>query len=289
MIQLVSKNLTEKTQKVLEELQYKINILNEFHIRVDKANILWKNKKNTIGEESLIEVKKVLTEMCVNIKVCNYCEHNEANDIEHIYPKSFFPEYTFDWNNYLLTCKQCNSGYKLDQCHLIDNYDNLIVLKRGEKPFNSLLAFINPRVENPSNFIILDLTTFKFRILEGIKIKDYIKANSTLEILALNQRDTLIEARKNAATFIYNRLIQLIDIIDSNSKENIFRILASYDSYLDKNKSLEEYKYEIKHAYKNQIISHAHPSVWYSIKKVESKVSPKWSTIFNKIPEALDW
>ncbi len=30
--------------------------------------------------------------MNISKGICNYCEQNESNDIEHINPKSFFPE-----------------------------------------------------------------------------------------------------------------------------------------------------------------------------------------------------
>ncbi len=43
---------------------------------------------------------------------CAYCEsfilHIDYGHIEHYYPKSTFPEYTFEWTNLLLACGVCN-------------------------------------------------------------------------------------------------------------------------------------------------------------------------------------
>ena len=67
---------------------------------------------------------------------CMYCETkitaSEHGDVEHIKPKSLFPELTYDWDNLGFACEICNRTYKND------NYDD---------------KFINPYVENPEEFL----------------------------------------------------------------------------------------------------------------------------------------
>jgi 5-methylcytosine-specific restriction endonuclease McrA len=51
---------------------------------------------------------------------CIYCEskirHVSPGDIEHIKPKSLFPELCFAWTNLTLACSECNRC-KLDYYH----------------------------------------------------------------------------------------------------------------------------------------------------------------------------
>ncbi len=58
---------------------------------------------------------------------------------------------------------------------------------------------------------------------------------------------------------------------------------------MDKKLSLLETKEELKVIFKKEIQTHQHPSVWYAIKKVDSKMSLKWKALFDQVPEALNW
>lgn len=289
MIQLDSKALTVTENTILNDLQNKVNQEGSFVLRVSKAQSLWDSKGNTAGKKSFEAIRKHLFDLCVFDGICNYCEQSEANDIEHIHPKSFFPEFTFVWDNYLLACKQCNSAYKLDQCYVIDNQDELFQVLRKSEPLYKTHAFINPRSEDPNKFMILNLKTFKFLELPDLSKKDSNRVKATLEILALNERDTLIEARKSAAIFYYQRMDLLVKIINSNTKEAIEELLTPYDNCLDTSLNLDELKDSIKTGFKKQISTWQHPSVWYSIKLVESKINDKWKIIFHHIPDALNW
>jgi len=68
---------------------------------------------------------------------CIYCETRVTpsyfGDVEHIKPKSRFPELTFDWNNLGFVCAQCNNRKS-------DKYDENIL-------------YINPYEEEPSDFL----------------------------------------------------------------------------------------------------------------------------------------
>lgn len=59
---------------------------------------------------------------------CMYCEskmlHISYSDVEHIKPKSLYPNLEFDWNNLWIACDICNRKYKADQDEdLINPYD----------------------------------------------------------------------------------------------------------------------------------------------------------------------
>jgi len=230
-----------------------------------------------------------LEEICVSVEVCNYCEQNEANDIEHIAPKSFYPELAFIWENYLLACKQCNTGLKLDEYYVLDANNDIHQLIRKKSPPFKTHAFINPRIENPNDFMIMNMETFRFEIFEHLSKKDKNKAKMTLKILELNQRDILVYSRKQAANYYFSRIKKLVEILNANNKSEIQEVLSPYDSEIDITLSVQEIKEKIKKGFKEDIQTYQHPSVWYAIKKIENIVNPRWQQLFKAFPEALKW
>jgi hypothetical protein len=97
MIQIVDKPLSNNALEILKTLQDTINSQATFKEKVEKAQSLWGTKGSVAGKNAFEEVKDTLASMCIYVEVCNYCEQSEANDIEHIHPKSFFPHATFVW------------------------------------------------------------------------------------------------------------------------------------------------------------------------------------------------
>lgn len=289
MLRLENRELPEELQTVLDRLQQSVNDASGFAAQVEEAQALWKSKGNSAGKNAFNKIAGVLAEMCVYVKVCNYCEQNEATDIEHVYPKSFFPSLAFEWKNYILACKQCNSAYKSDKCFVIDPRGIVHEVKRGQEPEHHSLAFINPRIDDPFKYLWLNTQTWKFEIWDTLSKKDYNIADKTLFVLKLNERDLLIEDRKNSATYYYERMKTLLEIMEANSIEDIENTLAPYDNELDKTIPLQEIKNRIKENFKIHLNKFKHPSVWNSIKKIESIATPKWKKIFDKIPEARNW
>jgi len=290
MLQLASKDLSEAASTRLTRLQSRIDDVSTFAQKAKKSTSLWDNKSTSrIGATAFNEVRDTLSEMCVSVKICNYCEQNEANDIEHIYPKSLFPDQTFVWSNYLLACKQCNTAYKLDSFAVLDPNDDLIPVPRGTEPPNQHGAFINPRKENPANFLILNLGSFKFDLMPGLSKVDSHKADKTIEVLQLNERDTLIEAREAAAKYYYHRMELLSRILQAVTTNEIDAILTPHDPDVEDTLSLVELKAQLTASFKNDIQKCQHPSVWHSIKVVASKTSEKWARLFHEIPDALNW
>ena len=289
MLQLDKNNLPTPTQQVLNNLQKAVDEKIGFAAQVSEAQKLWKSKGGAQGELAFVQISKALRGMCVYVNVCNYCEQNEANDIEHIYPKSFFPSYAFTWDNYILACKQCNTAYKLDKCFVLDANGDVYEVKRGEEPLHQTVAMINPRLEDPNKFVWLDLQTRRFEIREDLTLLDYNKADRTLFILQLNNRDLLIEDRKNTAIYYYQRLELLTRIMDAKSIAEIDVLLSPHDDRIDNTLTLEQLKKSLNDSFKTHLTNFKHPSVWNSIKTIERKSTPKWKAIFDKIPEAVDW
>lgn len=291
MLHLPNKSLSNSTTATLSELQETVNQQTSYSLQVGKAQQQWSGKTSSAKkQEAFVEIKEQLTSMCVSSGLCNYCEQSEATDIEHIAPKSFYPEKTFIWENYTLACKICNSGYKLDKCSVI-SAEKLIYLDRASKPPTATIhAFINPRIDEPNKYLLLNTKVFQFEVMPDLSTQDEHKALQTLEILKLNERDAVREARKVAYNHYYDSLKFLIDILGTKTIEDLKSLLRPNDNRFDFSQPLEVLKNEIKNARRVYISSKiAHPSVWYAIKIIESKTEPKWKFLFDKLPEALYW
>lgn len=289
MIQIDNNQLPENLELFLKNLQLKVDSKNTFSEKVLLAKSLWETKGGKIGKVAFGEIKNILETMCVSINTCNYCEQSEAGDIEHIYPKSFFPESAFIWTNYLFACKQCNTGLKLDKCYVIDDANNLIYLERGLEPIYKNIAFINPRIENPNSFMYLNMETWTFDILDEISIVDKFKAEKTIEILELNTKDILKEKREKISFEIYDKLERFSKIKMANSIDEIKIAHHPLEDIFDFTLPIEELKKQKAESVKKHIKKAPHPTVWYFIKKISSKTNRDWQKIFQVVPEALDW
>ena len=167
-----------------------------YHDRITLAKVNWQSlNRNT--NPPFRQVRELLAQLNGDIERCTYCEDSLGHQIEHIYPKSLFPSVVFSWENFLHACGSCN-GTKLAK-FAVYRPNGIVELSSRTPPAielpasNSLL--INPRVENPLDFMILDLKdTFHF-IPTGYFPE---RAEYTIETLHLNNRAGLVNARRTA-------------------------------------------------------------------------------------------
>jgi hypothetical protein len=64
--------------------------------------------ENRTGGGDFERIRAVLCEMCFGPRRCVYCEDSASTQIEHVRPKSLYPEATFSWENLLPACSGCN-------------------------------------------------------------------------------------------------------------------------------------------------------------------------------------
>jgi len=207
MIQLPA--AIKPSQVILDQLnafQIIVNAEETYELKREKAKTLFKSK-NVKTNPAFKEVRKHLTEMCNSTRRCVYCEDSVANQVEHIYPKDFYPEKCFDWENYVYACGPCN-GPKNNLFAIFNEASgdfqriNPPHWPNDSPPPGGKPVLINPRIENPLDFAILDLKdTFLFFLLPGLNETDSLRAEYTFnEILKMNEpdREMLRQARENA-------------------------------------------------------------------------------------------
>jgi uncharacterized protein (TIGR02646 family) len=122
-------------------------------------------------------------DLCFRFK-CAYCEGVAAQDIEHFYPKTRYPDRMFDWGNFLRGCKNCNN------------------FKRDEFPLqNSRPVLLDPCRDDPLDYFYWDYQTGA----TGCRPEPtYMhRAATTRDLLRLDQEPLREERRKKFALVAY--------------------------------------------------------------------------------------
>lgn len=267
MILVVDKNLPEGVQSQLNNLQSGIDSLPTYEAKVAAAKAQFASQRSTAAFR---QVCSVLRAMCSGACRCCYCEDSCADEVEHIKPKSFYPEEVFVWNNYLYACGPCNSP-KADKfavfCSSTGAQVDLV-----RKPADPIVpptlgepVLINPRTENPLKYLFLDLLgTFLFLPIATEGTKDYERATYTIATLRLNARDILLEAREEAYHSYRARLSEYIT---------------------EKLNGVPQQKLDLRiQALKRM----GHPTVWKEMQR-QHKSIPELMTLFGQASEALNW
>ena len=268
MIQLEQLALSSGTLKSLKRYQTEIDSESDFPSKVEKAKGIWPSRSRN---QPFNEVKQKLTRMCAGARRCCYCEDSVADEVEHIFPKSLYPEKTFIWENYLYACGPCN-GPKNNKFSVFDSISQDIIdvtPEKDEVPSSPLVGnpvLINPREENPLDYLFLDLVnTFHFvEWPDDPSTQEYQRASFTIDILRLNTRDYLTQARKEAYSDYRARLIEYIQRRDSGAPKT------------ELNNMIEG------------ILTKQHPTVWEEMKRQNDKI-PELKGLFEQVPEALNW
>jgi hypothetical protein len=298
MIQLISKTLKTLTQQHLDTVQNIIDTEPNFQAKVSEAKRQWGNKSGaSAAETAFTEVKDTLIDMCVSVEICNYCENNEATDIEHLYPKSHFPERAFKWENYILACKTCNTTYKSDDFAVFNpknstNRHNLVGATKNKpttQPPTDDALLIDIRNENPLEYLWLDLKTFLFvEIPLDITTREYHKANYTLWLLKLNERDGLSKAREEAAKHYVSRLKMYVNVKKAINFTEIESAIDDFSPAIDVTADFVIEQQKLLAAIKNDIFTYQHPTVWRELVR-QRLTLPKTNPLFLEAPEATDW
>jgi uncharacterized protein (TIGR02646 family) len=275
MIQLPKVTISKDVLDKLEEYQTEIDREDDFDVRAKMAKDFF-SSKNVIGNKTFDAVKIALDEMCSGARRCVYCEDSLGCEVEHIRPKSFYPESCFNWNNYVYACGLCNKR-KSNKFAVFDGTSHK-VLKITKNNLDSKNkgddVMINPRKENPMYYCRLDLKdkACRFVIPQTLEKRDKAKAEYTFfTMLNLNDvpYEKIRQARENAYSNYFFR----------------FSYYAKHKTELSQDR-IEKIIYELK---KEQ-----HPTVWKEMQRYYCEdwlkpIDEELHNLFKECPEALDW
>ncbi|WP_223758826.1 hypothetical protein [Myxococcus sp. RHSTA-1-4] len=225
------------------------------------------NKK---GNRTFDSVKATLSMMNSGARRCAYCEDSAADEVEHIRPKTLYPELVFAWTNYLYACGPCNGPKNNHFAVFAEGTGVLTSVARARNapvvpPISGKAVFIDPRVEDPTEYLSLDLTdTFWFTPRAKLGPVEHARADYTIRVLQLNIRDWLPQARRSA----YLDYLAHLKGYVRDKAEGLPR------AHLDR---LAE-----------DIRARQHPTVWFEMKRQHASM-PELTLLFAKAPEALTW
>lgn len=236
--------------------------------RVASAKRIFRTR-NRRGNRTFDIVKVALTAMCSGARRCAYCEDSAADEVEHVLPKDFYPELTFEWMNYIYACGPCNSP-KGNACAVLTAPNTLTRVSRI--PHGPVLpppagapGLIDPRRENALDFMILELRdTFWFVPSARAGTAEYERAKYTIDTLRLNSRDFLPKSRRAAYLDYRAHLVQYRTAKQGGgTTDDLLRLAA-------------------------EIRSRQHPTVWFEMKRQGARL-PDLAPLFADVPEALAW
>jgi uncharacterized protein (TIGR02646 family) len=267
MIVLPAVPLPARVASQLQRWQKAIDDLPDYGTRVTRSSALF-TARNRLGNATFDSIKDGLTRMCCGSRRCGYCEDSLADEVEHIEPKNLFPNRTFDWTNYLYACGPCN-GPKNNQFSLIERDGSLTIIarKKGDAavaPPAGVSALIDPRRENPMEFLQLDLVqTFRLVPLDSADVLKKNRADWTIKVLNLNKK-MLVNARRNAFGSFKARLVEY-----RSAKERGASVRGLQELTLG-------------------LLQMPHPTVFLEMQRMSPHLD-RLRELFEPIPEALRW
>ncbi len=264
MIHLADPGLDQAASEQLARYQREVDEATNYADRVARAKDLFP-RRNRPSNATFRSVRETLTVMCSGAQRCVYCEDSVGDEVEHIQPKDLYPCLVFVWTNYVYACGTCNRA-KSNRFSVVSNGGIADVTRRRSAPIvrprAGAPAFINPRVDNPMDYLHLDLATFVVVPRGGVDDLHQQKAGFTIETLKLN-RDVLLAARQTA----YN-----------SYRSGLFEyVRQSPDAPTDELAAL------IQH-----VRTMPHPTVWAEMKRQRTSVADL-DDLFRQAPEAMQW
>lgn len=297
MLRLNFKTFSIADEAYLLSRQNLINTQINHTRKVNRASSLWENKTSSkTGKKHFTSIKADLLTLCVGVEICSYCENNEATDIEHIYPKKLYPRKTFKSNNYLLACGKCNTHHKKDIFSIFapsrSNSEIDVTCPRGIylKPANQDALFINPRIEDPMRLMKLDFIggTFLYIPIAAFGSRNYKRSKYTIDLLGLNKRAALVEARKSASTYYRNQLQTYTQIQLAIDFPGIIAAYANDFGVVNMAANFVTEKIRVLETIKNEFLKYPQPTVWKEMVR-QRRLLPITDSLLNLVPAASTW
>lgn len=204
--------LSDQDKLTLAARQGEIDSWGTFQERVEFAKQLFGDKSRALFSR----VRSALQVAAGDLVRCGYCEDSCADEVEHVWPKNFFPGRTFDHSNYLFACGICNPA-KNDKFS-VRHAGTWVDLPAQRKtlgfvvPPSTDTRFIDPLTEEPLDLLWLDILEKTFMIvpINDPGTLEHDRATFTIDALRLN-REFLVESRRNAYTGFTDRIHRYID------------------------------------------------------------------------------
>jgi uncharacterized protein (TIGR02646 family) len=296
MVQFSPTDLSKNAHDHLNTLQADVDKQATRELQYTHAADLWQKRKNKTADKPVWkEIEDNLVNAHPRKGLCQFCEFDRQSPTEHFFSKKHFPNKAFRWENYLRICTKCNSEYKGDKFAVFNPAGSSIVfdlpITKGTYPIPPTedAVLINPRVENPQHFLLIDFTTGIVLANIGINERDKIRAKYTIDLLHLSTDDVLIRYRRKA---YFNYTQKLKEYADIKLAANFGHLLALLPDYkhliINQIGDFEQEKTRLLNLWEEDIKDDPFPSVWLEIIQQRPFFLPI-NQVFTNNPEMLLW
>lgn len=251
----------------LASFQEEVNQAPTYAERVKAAAEQWDSKRKVAVIRT---VRELLHAMCPGNARCMFCEDSAASEIEHFHPKGLYPELVFEWANFLYACGDCNGPAWKGSRLKIRKPDGTIAQQLGHRkgkpslpPDNGELLLINPRYEDPLKLLDLDLPSGVFCAHSPTGF-ERDRADHTIEVLGLNERENLIRARQNTYTAAQDHLEKIASLLPGGGSADAIMLR------------------------KDALLRHTHRTVWEEMKRQRGRYA-ELKRLFEAAPDAVTW
>ena len=141
-------------------------------------------------------------------QICWYCEDSQANQVEHVRPKSLYPGFAFAWLNLTFACSPCNLS-KNDRFAIVLDGVLVPLVRRSDddEPPDGRIGLLDLRREDPRELVTLDLRdSFHLSARERLDPLLTSRVEYTIEALRLN--DDPHPARRHQAYLDYRAALR---------------------------------------------------------------------------------
>lgn len=234
----------------------------DYEARVCATDQHWKRARaGVVGP-----VRDVLRAMCGEAEPCCYCEDSVGATVEHVRPRSLYPDLTFDWFNLLLACGACNTIKNAGFAVLVDGREVPVARKRDAPivpPMDGPMALIDLRREDPLKFFRLNLARGVLLPHRDLEAVCDVRARFTRKLLKLN-RDPLPTRRVHHYGHFRARLCEYVL---GRERDPSNPMIASK---------------------KAELLRLPHQIVWREMQRQQESI-PELHALFGAAPEALTW
>ncbi len=185
--------------------------------QVPDLQITWKRSRRT---KTMKTVAKILRRMSGARERCFYCCDSAGTRIDHFWPKADHPEYSFDWENMIAACGDCNESKG-------DEFDF---------DLHGVPKLINPTEEDPWEYLYYDSST-------GEIVPRWVRVNTkdpyaeyTLETISHLRSESVVVGRLAAQNNLREAVARIIEPQASRSAasrrlDELLHSIQRNDSY----------------------------------------------------------
>ncbi|WP_164784940.1 HNH endonuclease [Streptomyces griseoviridis] len=157
----------------------------------EKGRTEWSAYRRSVKSKAVVDA---LRKMNGQRQRCVYCCDSRSADVDHFTPIAVDFSRTFSWNNFILVCPECNR--KKSARFPVDTEGRPLV--------------INPTLEDPWNFLVLD-TKNGYLAARFLEEEFDLKGDITIEVISCVNHEAVVEGRRRVISRYYEAVESLLE------------------------------------------------------------------------------